>query len=65
MPTHEHFPISKRAGGKEAVDNAILAHRPCNRIDYSIASGGSYASDLERIRNAREGAIRRNDGETA
>src|SRR3954452_13926306 len=36
MPTHEHFPLSKREGGKEAVDNAILAHRLCNRIDYSI-----------------------------
>jgi hypothetical protein len=37
MPTHEHFPLSKREGGKVAVDNAILAHRLCNRIDYSIS----------------------------
>jgi hypothetical protein len=27
IPTHEHFPLSKREGGKVAVDNAILAHR--------------------------------------
>ena len=42
------------------MDNAILAHRLCNRIDYSISVGRSYASDLERIRKAREDAIRRN-----
>ena len=61
MPTHEHFPLSKRQGGKVAVDNAILAHRLCNRIDYSISVGRSYARDLERIRKAREDAIRRNN----
>jgi hypothetical protein len=61
MPTHEHFPLSKRAGGKVAVDNAILAHRLCNRIDFSISAGRSYASDLERIRKAREDAILRVD----
>ena len=61
MPTHEHFPLSKREGGKVAVDNAILAHRLCNRIDYSIRVGRSHARDLERIREAREDAIRRND----
>src|SRR6266498_3264627 len=61
MPTLEHFPLSKREGGKEAVDNAILAHRLCNRIDYSITVGRSYASDLKRIEKAREDAIRRNN----
>jgi hypothetical protein len=61
MPTHEHYPRSKREGGKVAVDNAILAHRLCNRIDYSISAGRSYASDLQRIRKAREDAIRRNN----
>jgi len=61
MPTHEHFPLSKREGGLVAVDNAILAHRLCNRIDYSISVGRSYARDLERIRNAREEATRRNN----
>src|SRR5256714_6381124 len=59
MPTHEHSPLSKREGGKETVDNAILAHRLCNRIDYSISVGRSYASDLKRITKAREDAIRR------
>jgi hypothetical protein len=61
MPTLEHFPLSKREGGKVAVDNAILAHRLCNRIDYSISVGRSYASDLKRIGKAREDAIRRNN----
>jgi hypothetical protein len=48
MPTHEHFPRSKREGGHRDVDNAILAHRLCNRIDYSISVGRPYASDLKR-----------------
>jgi hypothetical protein len=60
MPTHEHFPVSKQDGGKEAVDNTILAHRLCNRIDYSIRVGRSHARDLERIRKAREEAVARN-----
>src|SRR6266498_669077 len=59
MPTHEHFPLSKKDGGQRAVDNAILAHRLCNRIDYSIRVGRSYARDLERIKKAREEATRR------
>ncbi len=61
MPTHEHFPLSKREGGLVAVDNAILAHRLCNRIDYSISVGRSYARDLERIRKARGEATRRSN----
>jgi hypothetical protein len=60
MPTHEHFPRSKREGGHRDVDNAILAHRLCNRIDYSVSVGRRYARDLERVRKAREEAIRRN-----
>ncbi len=56
MPTHEHFPLSKREGGHRTVDNSVLAHRLCNRIDYSISVGRSYASDLERVRKAREAA---------
>src|SRR5438874_5337431 len=52
MPTHEHFPRAKRDGGHRNVDNAVLAHRLCNRIDFSIFIGRSYASDLERIRKA-------------
>ena len=55
-PTLEHFPISKRDGGRESVDNAVLAHRLCNRIDYSISAGKSHKRDLERVRKAREAA---------
>ena len=61
MPTHEHFPLSKREGGKETVDNAVLAHRLFNRMDYSIIAGRSHEGDLETIRKAREDAIRRNN----
>ena len=58
MPTHEHFPRSKRDGGHRDVDNTVLAHRLCNRIDFSIRVGRPYAHDLERIRRPREEAIR-------
>ena len=61
MPTLEHFPVYKKDGGKAGVANAILAHRLCNRIDYSISVGRLYARDLERVRKAREEAIRRNN----
>ena len=43
------------------MDNAILAHRLCNRIDHSIRVGRGHARDLERVRKAREEAIRRNE----
>jgi hypothetical protein len=60
MPTHEHFPLSKRDGGHRLVDNAILAHRLCNRIDHSISvRGRPNPRDLERVRKAGEEAIRR------
>jgi hypothetical protein len=55
-PTHEHFPRAKRAGGHRTPDNSVLAHRLCNRMDYSISVGRSHARDLERIRKAREAA---------
>jgi hypothetical protein len=61
MPTLEHFPTPKREGGRKAVDNAVLGHRLCNRIDYSMRVGRSYRRDVERIRKAREEAIRRNN----
>jgi hypothetical protein len=64
MPTLEHFPVYKKDGGKAAVDNAILAHRLCNRIDHSLRVGRSHKRDLERIRKAREEAIRRNNVQT-
>ena len=60
MPTHEHFPLPKREGGRRNVENAILAHRLCNRIDYSLGVGRGHARDLGRVRKAREEAIRRN-----
>ena len=50
MRTLEHFPVSKAEGGKAAVDNAILAHRLCNRLDRSLRVGRSHERDLERIR---------------
>ena len=53
-PTFEHFPIPKREGGRESVDNAVLAHRLCNRIDFSISDGRSHKGDLETIREARD-----------
>lgn len=55
-PTHEHFPITKRDGGHRTVDNSVLAHRLCNRIDYSIEVGRSHESDLKRIEKARGAA---------
>ena len=62
MPTHEHFPRSKREGGHRVVDNAVLAHRLCNRIGYSIEVGRPHAKDLARVEKAREEAVRRKSG---
>jgi hypothetical protein len=56
-PTNEHFPVPKRDGGREAPDNSILAHRLCNRLDYSTTSGRSHRRDFERISKAREAAL--------
>jgi hypothetical protein len=61
MPTVEHFPVYKKDGGKETVENVILAHRLCNRLDHSLRVGRSHRRDLERIREAREEGIRRNN----
>ena len=55
-PTNEHSPVPRREGGRETPDNSILAHRLCNRLDYSISGGRSHERDVERIRNAREAA---------
>jgi hypothetical protein len=59
-PTHEHYPVYKKDGGHRTVDNSILAHRLCNRLDHSIRVGRSHSRDLETIRKAREEAIGRN-----
>jgi hypothetical protein len=58
-PTHEHFPISREDGGHRTVDNAVLAHRLCNRIDYSLRVGRPHARDLAKVEKAREEAIHR------
>ena len=56
MPTHEHFPRAKRDGGHRSIDNAVLAHRLCNRVDYSKSIGRPYEKDLARVEAARERA---------
>ena len=58
MPTHEHFPKPKRDGGHRELENSVLAHTLCNRIDYSITEDRPYKRDLERVRAARETASR-------
>ena len=47
VPTLEHFPVYKKNGGKAVVENAILAHRLCNRLDRSLRVDRSHESDLE------------------
>jgi hypothetical protein len=54
--TLEHYPIAKLDGGRRTVDNAVLAHRLCNKLDHFIRHGLSIERDLERIRRAREAA---------
>jgi len=55
-PTLEHFPIPKVEGGRETVDNAVLAHRLCNKLDHSLRHGLSIEKDLARLRKAHEEA---------
>lgn len=55
-PTHEHFPIPRRDGGKATPDNTILAHRLCNKLDYCISHGLSTEKDLARVEAARVAA---------
>ena len=59
-PTHEHFPIPKRDGGQRTADNTVLAHRLCNKLDYSISKGLSIERDLARVEAAREAAAAAN-----
>src|SRR3954462_7591754 len=54
--TFEHYPIPKVEGGRKAVDNAVLAHRLCNKLDHFIRKGLSIEKDLARVRKAREDA---------
>ena len=55
-PTHEHFPIPKRDGGQRTLENTILAHRLCNKLDYFISKGLSIEKDLARVEVARKAA---------
>jgi hypothetical protein len=52
-PTNDHYPILACDGGRETIDNSRLAHRLCNRVDYSRRIGRSHASDLARVEAAR------------
>lgn len=54
--TFEHFPIAKKDGGRTTPENAVLAHRLCNKLDHCIRNGMSIEKDLARIRKARETA---------
>ena len=49
MPTVEHFPVYRKDGGKETVDNGILAHRLCNRLDHSLRVGRSHGRDKKPV----------------
>lgn len=53
-PSHEHYPLPKRDGGYRSVDNSVLAHVLCNRVDYSKSVGRSYKKDLQRVEKARK-----------
>ena len=64
-PTHEHFPIPKREGGRATADNTVLAHRLCNKLDYFISQGLSIEKDLARVEAAREVATAANLSQSA
>jgi hypothetical protein len=57
MPTHEHSNTKKAEGGQRTLENTLLAHRLCNRVDYAKSAGRPYAKDLERVEAARRKAI--------
>jgi hypothetical protein len=48
IPTVDHYPKLKHKGGHRTDDNVRLAHRLCNRVDYSKAVGRPYARDVAR-----------------
>lgn len=58
-PTNDHYPVLKCDGGRESVANSRLAHRLCNRVDYSKHIGRSYARDLAVVEAARQEALQR------
>ncbi len=57
MPTADHFPVLREEGGHRTVENVRLAHRLCNRVDYSKRIGRPYAKDLARVEVARAKAV--------
>jgi hypothetical protein len=57
MPTNDHYPTLACDGGRETVHNSRLAHRLCNRVDYSKRIGRSFAKDLARVEAARQEAL--------
>jgi hypothetical protein len=59
MPTNDHHPTLACEGGRETIDNSRLAHRLCNRVDYSKRIGRSFARDLARVEAARQEGLRR------
>jgi hypothetical protein len=59
MPANDHYPTLKCDGGRETFDNSRLAHRLCNRVDYSKRIGRSFAKDLARVEAARGEGLRR------
>ncbi len=64
-PTNDHHPVLKCDGGRESVDNSRLAHRLCNRVDYSKRIGRSHAKDLARVEATRLEAHRRTGSDRA
>lgn len=56
-PNHEHAPISKEDGGHRTVDNSLLAHNLCNRIDYSRRINRPHQKDLDRVEAARKKCV--------
>jgi hypothetical protein len=65
MPTDDHYPTLACEGGRETVDNSRLAHRLCNRVDFSKRIGRSFPKDLARAEAARLEALRRTRRERA
>lgn len=61
MPTVDHRRL-KRDGGHLTFDNVRLAHRLCNRIDYSINVGRPHERDLARVEAAQLAAVRQAQG---
>ena len=53
-PTVDHYPKLKTDGGHRTLENSRLAHRLCNRIDYSKAIVRSHRRDLARVEAERK-----------